>query len=334
MRRPACAPPPKIWISGNGSDDLGVAASVLPQRHAARRRRSLRDGERRRHGGVATQAGLVRVSRRARSSVVSTASWSHASSPASAPAIAPLTLAIARCYVDAAEKAPPSRRSTASREPRDAPGRRDRASGRAAGQRDFRFDGRASARIPDAAALHPRNRWSCLLTAAQASAIAAARRRAPPMRPARNARDWHCGRRSSVRYSTGDLPSTRASISAGKSAAMRAVQRGPRFPVDVRVGRPSTSAANAASIALAPVRAARRPSTAGDSARTRQSNAGSPYHAHSASRITGPSAPIEDVLRAEIAVNQHALAWCAWSRRSASELARARSGCARAVATR
>ena len=37
-RRPACAPPPKIWISGSGSVTGRVAGEVAPQRHAGARR--------------------------------------------------------------------------------------------------------------------------------------------------------------------------------------------------------------------------------------------------------------------------------------------------------
>ena len=60
MRRPACAPPPKIWISGSGSDDRRVAGEVAPQRQSAGGGGGVRDGERHRDGRVAAERRLVR----------------------------------------------------------------------------------------------------------------------------------------------------------------------------------------------------------------------------------------------------------------------------------
>ena len=60
MRRPACAPPPKIWISGSGSVTRFVAGEVAPQRHAARRGGRVHHRERHRDGRVAAEPRLVR----------------------------------------------------------------------------------------------------------------------------------------------------------------------------------------------------------------------------------------------------------------------------------
>ena len=60
-RRPACAPPPKIWICGIGSS-VGIgAAEVLVQRHAVRRGRRMRRGHRHRERRVGAEAGLSGV---------------------------------------------------------------------------------------------------------------------------------------------------------------------------------------------------------------------------------------------------------------------------------
>ena len=125
---------------------------------------------------------------------------------------------------------------------------------------------------------------------ARRRAIAPGDRRgsAQQARARRAARASRCG--SSVMYSTGDLPSTRASSSPGSSAAARRSSAAARLPVDAARGRPR------------PARRSRRGSRACAGGVHRhfssrwlrqkaRSNAGSPHHAHSASSSTGPRGP-------------------------------------------
>ena len=129
---------------------------------------------------------------------------------------------------------------------------------------------------------------------------------------------------SSVRYSTGDLPSTRARNRPGSSAAARASSRAARLPVDAARGRRAASAS----------KQARKPAAAGGVHRhfssrwlrqKARSKAGSPYQAHSASRNTGPSRADQDVLRADVAVHQRD-AWSLPCVATSASSAAARSG--------
>ena len=84
----------------------------------------------------------------------SSAAWSSAGLPSSARAISPLTFATARMHVQAAEaRASPSRSSSASRVPLDAPAGTMARPTAPVVQRDFRFDGRPAAAVPDAAGM-------------------------------------------------------------------------------------------------------------------------------------------------------------------------------------
>ena len=103
--------------------------------------------------------------------------------------------------------------------------------------------------------------------------------------------------RSRCRYSTGDLPSRRASSRPGSSRAARSSSRRRRpVALDQRGEAGRDRRARAA--------AAMRSSAAYGSGRRRGRRPGSPNQAHSASRKTGPFGPARISLRADIAVDQ------------------------------
>ena len=80
-RRPACAPPPKIWISGSGiSASRRLAEQIAPERLAARRGGGVQRRHRNRDQRVAAEP---RLARRAveRDQAPSIAAWSAASMP-------------------------------------------------------------------------------------------------------------------------------------------------------------------------------------------------------------------------------------------------------------
>ena len=120
-RRPdACAPPPRIWISGSGS----VAASPPPRwRHSGSPAAAAAACA----AAIDTAMVALPPSRRfsgVPSSSISRASiaaWSAASRPISAGAMTSVTLATARVTSSPPNASPPSRRSTASPLPVDAP---------------------------------------------------------------------------------------------------------------------------------------------------------------------------------------------------------------------
>ena len=154
-RRAACAPPPKIWISGSGMRDLAAPREIAPQRQLLRRRGGMQHRHRGRDDGVAAEAAPCSACRRARSD--------GSRSPPDRTGVAAgkrrgdhrrSTFATARRTSRPPNAAPPSRRSTASPAAGRGAGRRDRAADGAAGERDLDLDGRAAARIPDAAAVH------------------------------------------------------------------------------------------------------------------------------------------------------------------------------------
>ena len=159
--------PPRMRAAAEDLD-LGQRQRDIGRRRrdgatAARRRRcggGLRDRERHRDRRVAAEARLVRRAVELRSASRRPRAGRARRGRRCAARSAPLTLASARATSSPPKREPPSRRSTASREPRDAPAGRDRAPRRAAGERDLGLDGRPAARIPDAAA-RGRGRWSC-----------------------------------------------------------------------------------------------------------------------------------------------------------------------------
>ena len=245
-RRPAWAPPPKIWISGSGSTAPSRAAEMAPERHARRGRGGVGHGHRGRDQRVAAEPRLVRraVERDQRAGRPPPGRRrpcrrAPGRSRASTAATAPRT------------SWPPKRRAAVAQVDRLAgarrgAGRRDGAPGRAAGERHLDLDGRPAARIPDAAAVHARDggfgHASAGRLRAQARAhrgervdgAASSSRRATPPDPVLVA--------STVTYSTGDLPSTRAEQQRRQQRAARASSRRRRLPVDARRDRSSASA--------------------------------------------------------------------------------------------
>ena len=87
----------------------------------------------------------------------STARWSSASSPQTASAISPLTFATARCTPLPEKRSPPSRSSTASRMPVEAPDGRDGTAPRTGVEQHLGLDGRVAAGVEDLAPDHVLN---------------------------------------------------------------------------------------------------------------------------------------------------------------------------------
>ena len=296
MRRAACAPPPKIWISGSGSDhrrrrrrDSATAAC------RATRRAGLRNGERDRDRRVAAEARLVRRAVERDQRRVDGGLVERVDARRSPCAIGPRDIGDrARRRRGRRSAVPPSRRSIASREPRDAPaGAMARPVAPPASVTSASTVGRPRESQTRRACTPRDRRSSSRLASAQRDRAERASRiaRAAPRRARARTRERRPCRVSSVRYSTGDLPSMRASSSPGSSAAVRASQRRPRLPARHARGR------------RRPARRTRERSRARHCGRhtpfssrwlstNARSNAGSPYHAHSASRITGPAGPI------------------------------------------
>ena len=160
---------------------------------------------------------------------------------------------------------------------------------------------------------------------------AARRRRSPPAWPARR-RSGSGERPHAARSaSRGQVLDRRLAVDAREHQPRQQrggprVQRRPRLPARRARGRrrpaPRTRRRSArATAAATPPLSSRWFSTKA------RSNAGSPYHAHSASSITGPARPDQHILRAEVAVHQHAPRRAPSSATAPSAPA-ARSGCA------
>ena len=153
-RRPAWAPPPKIWISGSGSSTVALAGEIAPQRHApaaaAAREHRQRDRGQWHCRRAATWFGVPSsaISARVDPGLV----VRHRGRP-SAGAISLSHARQARFGRRSPPSlAPPSRRSSASPAAARGAGRRDGAPDGAVAQGDFRLDRRPAARIPDAPA--------------------------------------------------------------------------------------------------------------------------------------------------------------------------------------
>ena len=153
-RRPACAPPPKIWISGSGRRTRPRLRQVRARAAAVRCGRRVQHRHRGCDRGVAAEPRLLRraverdqMRRRSRPGRRRPADQQARRSrrsrwrPPWRTSIPPSAL-------------PPSRRSTASPEPRGRAGGRDRAACGAAGEAHFHFDGGPAARVPDSPAVH------------------------------------------------------------------------------------------------------------------------------------------------------------------------------------
>ena len=118
----ACAPPLSTFIIGTGRtwSRLGAAEDSGRAAGPPRPRRPARPPARRR-GSRWRRAATCSGSRRARSGSRSIAPCSAARAPSSASAISPLTLATARATPLPPQASPPSRSSTASNSPVEAP---------------------------------------------------------------------------------------------------------------------------------------------------------------------------------------------------------------------
>ena len=140
-----------------------------------------------------------------------------------------LTAATARLTPRPRRCVPPSRRSTASRAAR-CTGRGDSTADGATGEVDFCFDGWIAARVPDAAGAERGDggaaHEAASLNEGETKASSVGAWSMNSARPARRT----MSRLASVRYSTGDLPSTRASMRAGSSVGDAGLERGGRLP--------------------------------------------------------------------------------------------------------
>ena len=224
-----------------------VAAEVPVQRHAARRGRRVRRRHRHRERRVGAEPRLVRraveldqPARRARA-------WSAAVMPASARG----DLAVDVRRPRAARRgrrsaAPPSRRSSASRDPVEAP------AGAIARPIAPPSSATSASTVGRPRLSQTRRAWiagdvgvAFMSPMSRAQARAHGRRAASTGRraAARRATRAHdvARRRRSVMYSTGDLPSTRASSSPG-SSARRAPRARRAAPSRRRRGRPPRAA--------------------------------------------------------------------------------------------
>ena len=230
MRRPACAPPPKICTSGIGSDtgpssarycQSGMSKAIAPACATASDTAT-----------VALPPSLLKFGVPSSStSLASISACSRASMSNIARAIGPRTLAIACATSYPPSRVPPSRRSTTSREPRDAPaGAIPRPMTPLARRTSASTVGRP-ARVEDAPRVHAIDGRRG--HGANASSRSGMKRVGCARRSRANARTTSPPRWP-TRYSTGDLPSTRASMRPGSKAAMRASSSSQGLPAHVR----------------------------------------------------------------------------------------------------
>ena len=127
-RRPACAPPPKIWICGSGSSvGVGAAEIALQRLAGAPRRRRARPPSTPR-ASRCRRGATCSACRRARSARRSSAAWSAASRPATRARRSRRSRGRPRASRRSRRtRAPPSRRSSASPRAGGGAGRRDGA---------------------------------------------------------------------------------------------------------------------------------------------------------------------------------------------------------------
>ena len=296
-RRPACAPPPKIWISRQrhaaprrrrrGSRQSGSAA-----RGRGRVRDRHRDGERR----VAAEPRLVRRAVERDQARVDRRLVGGVAARRAARAISPSTLATARCTSRPPNAAPPSRRSTASRDARRGAGRRDRRARprrRRARPRPRPSAGRACPRRGGARTLRDaRVAHAPQLRRPGARAIAASASR--PAAASSGARD--APHALACRASPVEVLDRRLAVDAREEQARQQrggarLERRARLPVDARrdsAGERVERSEEARRVAAG----VHRHLSSRWLRQKARSKAGSPYQAHSASRNTGPSAPI------------------------------------------
>ena len=322
----ACAPPPKIWISGSGSvTGLVAAPAIAPERQPRGCRGGVGHAPSRPRWSRCRRAAPCSACRRARSGAASTAAWSAASRPVSAGAIVPFTRATARRHVEAAEAlaAVAQVDRLAACRSRRPPGAIARPDG-AAGQRDLGLDRRPAAAVPDPPAAHrgDRGRAHAATSSRPGVARSAARRPArlgqEPARARARTRSLSRLRRSGTRPATCRRPARGRGRAAGRPRAPRARRAAPRRRPRDRP-RPARRSRRGSAAAAAGVH---RHFSSRWLRQKARSKAGSPYQAHSASRNTGPSGPDQDVLGADVAVDQGELGRRGAAARRAQRLAR------------
>ncbi len=151
MRLAACAPPPKIWISGNGSTGR-VRRKVTPERTAVCRRRGMKRRHRDRDQRVAAQLALVGCAVGVHQQAVDTL-LVFGVGPRQRPRDAPIDVRDGAAHVKSIG-VPEVHRLARSR---GRSGGRNRATCRAALQFHLSFHRRTAARVPNAASADKAN---------------------------------------------------------------------------------------------------------------------------------------------------------------------------------
>ena len=332
-RRPAWAPPPKIWISGKGRDGQGVGRR-RDERHsgwpaaAAAAACATASETAMRYRRLPPRRALSWGCHPARSDAVIDRRPGQAASrsfrpPARSRRSTAATAAVCTSYPPWAD-----RRRHGDRGPRavpvEAPAGRDGPPGRTPPARCTSvFDRGPPSRVPDTTAPNLQSISVLLLNPAHSQSLPAswchlsrtARRCFDRLVCEQGARDIARTRClvdvSAVRYSTGDLPSIagRAAVPAAGAAA-RASRSGLRLPVDAMPGSGRSSASKHASQVVG--RAGGTQMHLEEQVIEAERRGRKPdrrYQAHSASRNIGPSGPTRMFLGAHIAMHQGA-AWC------------------------
>ena len=334
-RRPACAPPPKIWICGSGSSVAAGAAERLRTAACRATPRPRAPPPSKPRASHWRRGAPCSACRRARSGARSSAVWSSAAMPRERAGDLAVDIGDRALHVEAAERgAAVAQLDRLARALRRA--RRARSPGRTAPSSSAHSASTVGRprRVPDAAGVHRADRASIAhrveLRAPGGARSHADGRPASREQAPRATRRTASRRASSVRYSTGDLPSTRASNRPGSSAAARsssAAAGSQSTPAQVGVGAGRRSSEEG-------VGAGRRPQALQQQVVEAEGEV--------EGRIAPPGAfgvekhrasgPDQDVLRADVAVHQRAV--CVPSARPAPRARRASSGCLRPVASR
>ena len=295
MRRPACAPPPKIWISGSGSTSASGSRwrhSGNPAAAAAAWAQAI---------DVATVALAPRCSNVAvpsssarRSSM---ARWSPTSSPTSAPAIGPFTLPTASRHVEPTQAATAVASLDGFPAPRRGSCRCDRPAEGAA-RMHLHLHGRPATGVPDPAPPDLGDGHNAAAQRLRTPAIDGAGRCSNERALARVA-SWFAG----SRYSTGDFPSTRPSSSAPTSSGRPLLHLAGLLPRDLlEIGRDETVVA-----VEEPVGRRRGPPALQQQVRRAEGEVERGIAPGGALRVEQhrPCGPNEHVLRADVAVEEH-----------------------------
>ena len=237
MRRPACAPPPKIWISGSGSV---TAPSPASERHRGTPRdaaAACATASDTATGRVAAEACLVRRAvERDQRRVDARPDRARRARRARARS-SPSTFAMARVTSIPPKREPPSRRSIASREPRDAPAGAIARPIAPLAEDDLGLDASAGRANPRRGG-HERSRSAIAHRARPIRRASAARRHRPSQPDRRGAIARKRAPRPSVNRRSDIRPATcrrcARACSPGNSAAARALAARRRLPDDVR----------------------------------------------------------------------------------------------------